>query len=109
MLGHLPDHPKPQRRTTAEPRQRSTPAGPPPVRPPDAVNTSPLSGGWARAHGVRPRRPTPLLVGRLGPFGRGAARPRSARPKSPLAQLTRILFPFSFSPFSFALYIYIDI
>jgi hypothetical protein len=68
--------------------------------PPDAVTPPPLSGVWARAHGVRSRRPLDLFVGCLGPFSRGTARPRSAGPKSPSrAQLTENPFPFSFPIF----------
>jgi hypothetical protein len=63
MLSHLPDHPKPepQRRTVTEPRRRSTPAGsPPPRQTTKRIDTSPLSGVWARSHGVHPRRPPSL-------------------------------------------------
>jgi hypothetical protein len=76
---------------------------PSPVRPPVAIGTLPLSDAWA-LRSRRPPTPSPLPVGRLGPF---TATPRArVGPKSPppRAQLTENPFSLFLFPFSFPIF-----
>jgi hypothetical protein len=107
MLHHLPNHPKPgrRRRTVAELRRPVFPPGRTPRHTPNIG--PPLAGTWARAHGAVPA-PLPL-AGHVGPLARVAARAPPWLGRNPPTHLTENHLSFSFSPFSFPIFIYMYI